>query len=114
MVGKNDGFFQQVFQVARLVPRGRVTNYGAIARYLGSAGSARMVGWAMNQAHYQFPIVPAHRVVNRKGLLTGKHHFAYPEQMEELLQNEGIEVKNDQVVNFKELFWDPTDHLTID
>lgn len=104
---KNDSFFQQVFAVARKIPRGRVSTYGAIAKYLGAAGSARMVGWAMNQAHNQFPTVPAHRVVNRNGLLTGKHHFAYPEQMEDLLEREGIEVKRDQVQDFKELFWDP-------
>lgn len=110
----NDSFFQQVFQVARLVPHGRVTSYGAIARYLGAAGSARMVGWAMNQAHVQPLAVPAHRVVNRKGLLTGKHHFAYPEQMQELLEREGVVVKGDQIVNFDSIFWDPTEHLELD
>lgn len=110
----NDSFFQQVFQVARLVPYGRVTSYGAIARYLGAAGSARMVGWAMNQAHHQEEPVPAHRVVNRKGLLTGKHHFAYPEQMQELLEKEGVVVKDDQIMSFESVFWDPTDNLDID
>jgi methylated-DNA-protein-cysteine methyltransferase-like protein len=114
MAIEKSGFFEQVFQVARLVPHGRVTSYGAIAKYLGAAGSARMVGWAMNQAHNQFPVVPAHRVVNRNGLLTGKHHFAYLEQMEELLEKEGVEVKHNQVKDFKKLFWDPTEHLTIE
>lgn len=114
MESKNDSFFQQVFQVARLVPLGRVTSYGAIARYLGAASSARMVGWAMNQAHGQHPKVPAHRVVNRKGLLTGKHHFAYPGQMQELLEQEGVNVKNDQIVNFDSVYWDPSKNLELD
>lgn len=114
MEHKNDSFFQQVYQVARLVPFGRVTNYGAIAKYLGAAGSARMVGWAMNQAHVQAIKVPAHRVVNRKGLLTGKHHFAYPEQMKELLELEGVVVKDDQIVGFEDVFWDPTENLELD
>ncbi len=114
MEHKNDGFFQQVFQVARLVPKGRVTSYGAIARYLGAAGSARMVGWAMNQAHGQVHAVPAHRVVNRKGLLTGKHHFAYPEQMQELLEAEGVFVKGDQILNLDAVYWDPTENLELD
>lgn len=110
----NDSFFQQVFQVARLVPYGRVTSYGAIARYLGAAGSARMVGWAMNQSHSQTPLVPAHRVVNRNGMLTGKHHFEYAGQMQELLEREGVMVKDDQVINFNRVFWDPTEHLQLD
>ncbi len=114
MAEKHESFFQQVFQVARLVPKGRVTSYGAIARYLGAASSARMVGWAMNQAHNQFPSVPAHRIVNRKGLLTGKHHFAYPEQMQELLEREGIEVRHDQIIDFKEIFWDPFENLDLE
>lgn len=99
-------FFQDVYEVVKLIPAGRVTSYGAIAAYLGTKGSARMVGWAMNQAH-ALPEVPAHRVVNRSGLLTGKHHFGSPTKMEELLEKEGVAVKNDQVQNFSQLFWDP-------
>ena len=114
MDNKLDSFFQQVFAVARLVPSGRVTTYGAIARYVGAASSARMVGWAMNQAHSQVPPVPAQRVVNRNGLLTGKHHFAYPEQMQELLEREGVKVQDDQVLCFGEIFWDPNENLTLD
>ena len=100
-------FYQSVFEVVRQIPAGRVTSYGAIARYLGTAGSSRMVGWAMNLSHHQETYVPAHRVVNRNGLLTGKIHFGSPDQMEELLENEGIMVEDDQVVDFKTLFWDP-------
>ena len=103
-------FFQDVFEVAKLIPRGRVTSYGAIAAYLGLKSSARMVGWAMNQAHLDSD-VPAQRVVNRNGLLTGKHHFSSPNKMQELLEADGVEVKNDQVVNFKDLFWDPMKEL---
>jgi len=105
-VAKDDkDFFDQVFQVVRLVPYGRVTSYGAIANYLG--GSARVVGWAMNNAHNVKPRVPAHRVVNRNGLLTGKHHFGSPDMMQELLESERIKVKDDKVVDFKKLYWDP-------
>lgn len=100
-------FFEKVFQVAMLIPAGRVTSYGAIARYLGSGRSARMVGWAMNQSHSQTGFIPAHRVVNRNGLLSGKHHFGSYNTMKELLESEGIRVENDQVVEFKKLFWDP-------
>lgn len=100
-----------VYQVARLVPEGRVTSYGAIAKYLGAARSARMVGWAMNQAHVQDPPVPAHRVVNSKGLLTGKMHFETPYTMQERLEAEGIEVKDDQVQRFSTLVWDPSTEL---
>lgn len=100
-------FFDKVYQVARLIPYGRVTSYGAIARYLGSGRSARMVGWAMNQSHSQPDFIPAHRVVNRNGLLTGKYHFGSYEAMKELLESEGIHVEDDQVVNFREIFWDP-------
>ncbi|GAB5537899.1 MAG: MGMT family protein [Salibacteraceae bacterium] len=107
-------FFEQVYQVVRLIPMGRVTNYGAIGKYLGAARSARMVGWAMNNAHGQNPPVPAHRVVNSQGLLTGKMHFETPLKMEELLAAEGIEVKNDKVVDFKKVFWDPVVELTLD
>ena len=94
---KLDSFFEQVYAVARLVPKGRVTSYGAIGKYLGTAKSARMVGWAMNGAHNVKPKVPAHRVVNRTGLLSGKHHFGSPGRMQELLEKEGIRVKNDKV-----------------
>ena len=100
-----------VYQVARLVPEGRVTSYGAIAKYLGAARSARMVGWAMNQSFAQDPPVPAHRVVNSRGLLTGKMHFETPYAMQERLEAEGIQVENDQVVAFKQLFWDPAEEL---
>lgn len=100
-------FYQHVFEVVRQIPAGRVTSYGAIARYLGTAGSSRMVGWAMNLSHQQEIYVPAHRVVNRNGLLTGKIHFGSPDEMQELLENEGIIVADDCVVDFKTLFWDP-------
>lgn len=107
-------FFEQVYQVVRLVPRGRVTSYGTIAAYLGSKGSSRMVGYAMNGAHTVHPPVPAHRVVNRQGLLTGKFHFENPNRMQELLEAEGIAVLNDQVINFKHLFWDPALELDLE
>ena len=107
---RKGNFFEDVFEVAKLVPKGRVTSYGAIANYLGTKGSARMVGWAMNQAHAD-TAVPAHRVVNRSGLLTGKHHFNPPSQMQELLEAEGITVVEDQIQGFKELFWDPAVEL---
>jgi methylated-DNA-protein-cysteine methyltransferase-like protein len=108
---KLDSFFEQVYAVARLIPKGRVTSYGAIAKYLGTARSSRMVGWAMNGAHHVKPRVPAHRVVNRTGLLTGKHHFASPTRMQELLEKEGVKVKKDQVTDFKKLFWNPAEEL---
>jgi methylated-DNA-protein-cysteine methyltransferase related protein len=111
---KLDSFFEQVYAVARLIPRGRVTSYGAIAKYLGTARSSRMVGWAMNGAHHVKPRVPAHRVVNRAGLLTGKHHFGDPKTMQTLLEKEGIKVKNDQVLEFRKLFWDPAIELKIE
>lgn len=110
---KLESFFDQVYAVVRLVPRGRVTSYGAIAKYLGTARSSRMVGWAMNSAHTVKPKVPAHRVVNRNGLLTGKHHFESPTRMQELLEKEGVKVKNDQVVEFKKRFWDPAEALAL-
>ena len=106
-------FFTNVYAVARLVPRGRVTSYGAIAKYLGSARSARMVGWAMNAAHNQNPGVPAHRVVNRIGLLTGKHHFGDPFHMQRMLEKEGIKVRNDRILHFSKLFWDPSTELKL-
>ncbi len=105
----SESFFDSVFQVARLIPKGRVTTYGAIAAYLGSKLSARMVGWAMNAAGSAESPVPAHRVVNRNGMLSGKHHFATPTLMEELLSKEKILVKEDKVEDFKNLFWDPTE-----
>jgi methylated-DNA-protein-cysteine methyltransferase-like protein len=106
-------FFDQVYQVVRLIPKGRVTSYGAIAAYLGAKGSSRMVGYAMNAAHAQKPKVPAHRVVNRNGLLSGKHHFPTPLAMQELLEKEKIKVENDTVVDFKKKFWDPTVELAL-
>lgn len=105
---QNEHFFEQVYQIARLIPFGRVTSYGAIAACLGSRLSARMVGWAMNNAHQQTPPVPAHRVVNRNGLLTGKGHFGSPTLMQELLEAEGIKIENDVVQNFAQVFWDPS------
>ena len=100
-------FFEDVYAVVRQIPKGRVTSYGAIANYLGTKLSARMVGWAMNAAHTTIPKVPAHRVVNRNGMLTGKAHFSTPTKMQELLEKEKIKVKDETVQNFKELFWDP-------
>jgi len=108
---KDENFFELVYEVARQIPKGRVTSYGAIARSLGTKMSARMVGWAMNGAGRVRPKVPAHRVVNRNGMLSGKHHFDDPDQMEMLLKKEGIKVKNDVVVDFEKLFWDPLKEL---
>jgi methylated-DNA-protein-cysteine methyltransferase-like protein len=108
---QDDGFFSRVYEVTRLIPYGRVTSYGAIARYLGTAGSSRMVGWAMNNAHNLNDYVPAHRVVNRNGILTGKHHFPGTGMMQELLQNEGITVEDDGIVDFEKFFWDPNKEL---
>ncbi len=105
---RENGFFHLVYEVVRQIPKGRVSTYGAIAAVLGTRLSARMVGWAMNGAHQVKPQVPAHRVVNRNGLLTGKNHFSTPGKMQELLEKEGIEVKDDQVIHFKEIFWDPS------
>jgi methylated-DNA-protein-cysteine methyltransferase related protein len=102
-----------VYDVVRQIPKGRVTSYGAIAAYLGSRLSARMVGWAMNAAHNAKPKVPAHRVVNRNGMLTGKHHFATPTLMEELLLKEKVEVRDDKIINFKLKFWDPAKELSL-
>lgn len=107
----SDSFFEKVYEIAKLIPKGRVTSYGAIAEYLGTRGSARMVGWAMNASHSDVTNVPAHRVVNRKGLLTGKHHFGGISVMQQLLENEGIEVVDDRVVKFEDLFWDPAKDL---
>jgi len=104
-------FFQSVYEVARLIPFGRVTSYGAIAEFLGTRGSARLVGWAMNASHTETTNVPAHRVVNRNGMLTGKRHFGAPGTMEQLLRSEGIKVENDRVVEFEKLFWNPGKEL---
>ena len=108
----NNNFYDQVYQVVRLIPPGRVTSYGAVAEYLGTKGSSRMVGYAMMACATALPPVPAHRVVNRQGLLTGKFHFG-GDTMEQLLQSEGIKIKEDQVINFKALFWDPNVELTM-
>jgi methylated-DNA-protein-cysteine methyltransferase related protein len=107
----DDGFFSRVYEVTRLIPYGRVTSYGAIARYLGTAGSSRMVGWAMNNSHNSKDFIPAHRVVNRNGMLTGKHHFPGTGMMQELLENEGIVVEDDIILNFEKHFWDPNKEL---
>jgi methylated-DNA-protein-cysteine methyltransferase-like protein len=106
-------FYEQVYEIARLIPKGRVTSYGAIAKSLGAAKSSRMVGHAMAYAGTAHPKVPAHRVVNSSGLLTGKFHFSPPELMEDLLKNEGVEVKNDKVVNFKKVFWNPLEEIDL-
>ena len=113
--GRKDlSFFEQVYDVVRLIPKGRVTSYGAIAAYLGTRMSARMVGWAMNGAHNITPKVPAHRVVNRNGMLSGKAHFATPTLMEELLAKEKIFVKDDIIQDFKTKYWDPSIELSLD
>ena len=101
------GFFNDVWEVVRLIPKGRVTTYGAIANYLGTKMSARMVGWAMNGSFKITPKVPAHRVVNRNGMLSGKMHFATPTAMQEMLEKKKIQVKNDTIVDFEKHFWDP-------
>ena len=110
---KHKDFFENVFSIVRLIPYGRVTNYGAIAKSLGAAKSSRMVGWAMNASHNQIPKIPAHRVVNRNGLLTGKMNFPTPTLMQELLEKENIKIKEDKVVDFKILFWDPAIEIKI-
>lgn len=109
-----DSFFERVFLVVQQIPYGRVTSFGAIANYLGTRGSARMVGWAMNASHAAVTQIPAHRVVNRNGLLTGKAHFGSPDMMQQLLESEGIQVEDDQIVNFRELFWNPAIELGYD
>jgi methylated-DNA-protein-cysteine methyltransferase related protein len=106
-------FFADVYDVVRQIPRGRVSTYGAIAKYLGTGSSARMVGWAMNAAHVAKPKVPAHRVVNRNGMLTGKMHFATPTLMQELLAKEKIMVQEDSIINFSTIFWDPLEFLSL-
>lgn len=109
----NNDFFEMVYQVVRLIPEGRVCTYGAIAKYLGASRSSRMVGWAMNASHSQKEYVPAHRVVNRNGLLTGKHHFKTSFEMQELLELEGVLVKEDKIINFEKHFWDPAIELEL-
>ena len=104
-------FFERVYKIARLIPYGKVTNYGSIAKYLGAAKSARMVGWAMNNSHNQTQEVPAHRVVNRKGLLTGKHHFDGTNLMQQLLESEGIIIIENQIQELEKVFWDPMKEL---
>jgi methylated-DNA-protein-cysteine methyltransferase related protein len=106
---KDESFFELVYEVARQIPRGRVTSYGAIANALGTKSSARMVGWAMNGAHKIKPKIPAHRVVNRNGMLSGKFHFGSPTAMENLLKKEKIKVQHDKIVDFEKLFWDPAE-----
>jgi methylated-DNA-protein-cysteine methyltransferase-like protein len=103
----NKDFFEQVYEIVRLIPVGKVTTYGAIAKTIGSPQSSRMVGWAMNNSHNSDKVVPAHRVVNRNGMLTGKHFFGGSSVMENLLRAEGIKIKNDKIVDFKSHFWDP-------
>lgn len=111
MDDKNSSFYEKVYEVVRLIPEGKVTSYGAIASYLGRKGGARLVGYAMNNCHGRED-VPAHRVVNRNGVLTGKHHFSPPSLMQQLLENEGIEIEEDQILNFKQVYWDPIEFLS--
>jgi methylated-DNA-protein-cysteine methyltransferase related protein len=111
MPKSDNDFFSKVFEVTKCIPYGRVTSYGAIARYLGSGRSARMVGWALNTSHTNLDFIPAHRVANRNGLLTGKHHFGNSTTMAQLLENEGIIIENDRIINFEEKFWDPEKEL---
>lgn len=112
-LSKKNDFFQMVWEVVHMIPRGRITSYGAIAKYLGSGSSARVVGYAMNASHHSKVKIPAHRVVNRLGELTGKHHFKTPFQMQEQLEKEGISVKDDKILNFENLFWDPNKELIL-
>lgn len=113
-VHRQGTFYEDVFEVVKLVPEGRVTSYGAIAKYLGTKMSSRMVGWALKGSHFSTEKIPAHRVVNRNGLLTGKAHFGTPVRMQELLEKEKVKVKDDCVVDFKKLFWDPSIELGIE
>ncbi len=111
MTKTESSYFKKVYAIVQQIPEGRVSSYGAIAEYLGMRGGARMVGWAMNQSHSAGDFVPAHRVVNKNGMLTGKHHFGRPGLMQELLENEGIKVKEDQIQNYDKHFWDPGKNL---
>jgi methylated-DNA-protein-cysteine methyltransferase related protein len=104
-------FFSRVYEVTKLIPYGRITSYGAIAHYLGTGRSARMVGWALNVSHNNTDFIPAHRVVNRNGFLSGKHHFGNSTTMEQLLENEGLIIEDDHIINFREKFWDPMTEL---
>jgi methylated-DNA-protein-cysteine methyltransferase related protein len=110
---QKDSLYDAIYDVVRCIPKGRVTSYGAVAAAIGAASGARVVGYAMNLSFGVKPRVPAHRVVNRNGLLTGKHHFSPPEMMQQLLEKEGIKVEGDKVVNFEKIFWDPINELTI-
>lgn len=109
-MSKKESFFEKVYEVARQIPYGRVTSYGAIAKYLGAARSARMVGWAMNYSS-KHKNIPAHRVVNRNGVLTGKHHFEGSNLMQQLLESEGVKIDNNRITYFKTIFWDPKDNI---
>jgi len=111
MLKEQSSFFEKVYRVVAQIPKGRVSTYGHIANYLGARKSARMVGWAMNASHGASLQVPAHRVVNRKGVLTGKHHFARDDMMQKLLENEGLKVEDDQIIDFEKHLWDPMDAL---
>ncbi len=113
LASRDRSFFEDVYDVVEQIPYGRVTSYGAIARYLATGAAARTVGWAMNHSHEARPDLPAHRVVNRNGVLSGKEHFGTPERMQELLEKEGVKVKDDQVLRFEELFWDPSRELEL-
>lgn len=110
---QSSDFFTRVYEVTKCIPYGRITSYGAIARFLGSGQSARMVGWALNVSHNNKDFIPAHRVVNRNGLLTGKRHFGNSSTMSQLLENEGLIIKDDQIINFDEKFWDPGVELNL-
>ena len=112
-MSKGDDFFERVYQVCRLIPRGRVTSYGAIAGAIGSPGAARMVGWALNNSFKVSPPVPAHRVVNRNGMLSGKKYFGAPDMMQKLLESEGITVENDRVKEFEKVFWEPLKEIGV-
>ena len=111
MVNNEQSFFKKVYAVVCKIPYGKVSTYGAIAHFLGGKGSARMVGWAMNASHSPENMIPAHRLVNRNGMLTGKHHFFSPQRMQSLLEQEGITIKEDKIINFKLHFWDPSTEL---
>ena len=105
-------FFEQVYEITKQIPFGKVTTYGSIARCISSGSAARMVGWALNNSHYYPDYIPAHRVVNKNGILTGKHHFGNTNTMKQLLENEGISIDNDQIINFEDHYWDPAKELT--
>jgi len=112
-IKKENSFFEDVYDVVRQIPKGRVTSYGAIAAYLGTKMSARMVGWAMNASFQITPKVPAHRVVNRNGMLSGKAHFGTPNLMQELLEKEKIKIEKDSIIDFEKKFWDPAKELSL-